>query len=82
MDITDCAVTETEVGEMAAASERVEEYRTRAAQFCQRVYDYLAIMFKVQVRTVIFRPPNVILIVACVIGRSISSRKECFGQEI
>lgn len=38
------------VGEMAAASERVEEYRLKAAEFSKRLYDYLAIAFNAQVR--------------------------------
>jgi len=37
------------VGDMAAASERVGEYRTKADQFCKRILDFLSIMFKFQV---------------------------------
>lgn len=37
------------VGDMAAASERVEEYRLKAAEFCKRLYDFLAIAFNAQV---------------------------------
>lgn len=40
---------------MAAASERVGEYRTKASQFCKRIFDFLAIMFKYQVRPHPFR---------------------------
>ncbi len=39
------------VGDMAAASERVEEYRLKAAEFCKRLYDFLAIAFNAQVGT-------------------------------
>ena len=34
---------------MAAASERVGEYRLKADQFCKRILDFLSIMFKFQV---------------------------------
>ncbi|KAK4704899.1 exocyst complex component 1, partial [Phenoliferia sp. Uapishka_3] len=40
---------DTSVGDMAAASERVGEYRTKAGSFCKRIFDFLAIMFKFQV---------------------------------
>lgn len=30
------------VGDMAAASERIEEYRSQSAQFCKRMFDFLA----------------------------------------
>ncbi|GAA5919946.1 hypothetical protein JCM1841_000062 [Sporobolomyces salmonicolor] len=40
---------DTAVGDMAAASERVGEYRTKASQFCKRVFDFLSIMFKFQI---------------------------------
>ncbi|BGP14101.1 hypothetical protein JCM10213_002398 [Rhodosporidiobolus nylandii] len=40
---------DTAVGDMAAASERVGEYRAKASQFCKRVFDFLSIMFKFQV---------------------------------
>ncbi|GAA6011560.1 hypothetical protein JCM11491_004688 [Sporobolomyces phaffii] len=39
---------DTAVGDMAAASERVGEYRTKADQFCKRILDFLSIMFKFQ----------------------------------
>lgn len=39
---------------MAAASERVEEYRGKAAQFSKRLFDFLTIMFKFQVRFFLF----------------------------
>ncbi|GAA5904040.1 uncharacterized protein JCM6883_002064 [Sporobolomyces salmoneus] len=40
---------DTAVGDMAAASERVGEYRTKADQFCKRILDFLSIMFKFQI---------------------------------
>ncbi|GAA6059402.1 hypothetical protein JCM10212_003634 [Sporobolomyces blumeae] len=40
---------DTAVGDMAAASERVGEYRTKASQFCKRIFDFLSIMFKFQI---------------------------------
>ncbi|GAA5888974.1 hypothetical protein JCM5296_002762 [Sporobolomyces johnsonii] len=40
---------DTAVGDMAAASERIGEYRTKASQFCKRVFDFLSIMFKFQI---------------------------------
>ncbi|GAA6058447.1 hypothetical protein JCM3770_005082 [Rhodotorula araucariae] len=40
---------DTAVGDMAAASERVGEYRANAQQFSKRVFDFLSIMFKFQV---------------------------------
>lgn len=40
---------DTAVGDMAAASERVEEYRSSAASFCKRVADFLGVMFRFQV---------------------------------
>ncbi|BGP46275.1 hypothetical protein JCM10450v2_002117 [Rhodotorula kratochvilovae] len=40
---------DTAVGDMAAASERVVEYRAKAQQFSKRVFDFLSIMFKFQV---------------------------------
>ncbi|KAL8293183.1 hypothetical protein RQP46_000877 [Phenoliferia psychrophenolica] len=43
---------DTSVGDMAAASERVGEYRTKASQFCKRIFDFLAIMFKYQVEQI------------------------------
>jgi len=48
---------DTPVGDMAAASERVGEYRTKAAQFCKRVFDFLAIMFKFQVDQLLNHKP-------------------------
>lgn len=33
---------------MAAASERVHEYKNKASQFCKRLLDFLTIMFKFQ----------------------------------
>ncbi|BGP23018.1 exocyst complex, component Exoc1 [Rhodotorula toruloides] len=44
---------DTAVGDMAAASERVGEYRTKASQFSKRVFDFLSIMFKFQVDQVL-----------------------------
>lgn len=41
------------VGDMAAASERVGEYRAKAQQFSKRIFDFLAIMFKFQVDQVL-----------------------------
>lgn len=41
---------------MIAASERVEEYRLKASQFCKRLFDFLAIMFKFQVRSCLLFP--------------------------
>ena len=38
---------------MAAASERVGEYRAKAQQFSKRVFDFLSIMFKFQVDQVL-----------------------------
>ncbi|GAA6036999.1 hypothetical protein JCM8097_005501 [Rhodosporidiobolus ruineniae] len=55
---------DTAVGDMAAASERVGEYRAKASQFCKRVFDFLSIMFKFQVdqilnpKTAESRPKN------------------------
>lgn len=43
----------TAVGDMAAASERVGEYRAKASQFSKRVFDFLSIMFKFQVDQVL-----------------------------
>ncbi|GAA5999358.1 uncharacterized protein JCM10292_001230 [Rhodotorula paludigena] len=40
---------DTAVGDMAAASERVGEYRAKAQQFSKRIFDFLSIMFKFQV---------------------------------
>ncbi|GAA5947406.1 hypothetical protein JCM3765_001664 [Sporobolomyces pararoseus] len=40
---------DTAVGDMAAASERVGEYRLKADQFCKRILDFLSIMFKFQI---------------------------------
>lgn len=37
------------VGDMAVASEHLEEYRAKASQFSKRIFDFLAIMFKFQV---------------------------------
>ncbi|GAA5835794.1 hypothetical protein JCM9279_004648 [Rhodotorula babjevae] len=44
---------DTAVGDMAAASERVGEYRAKAQQFSKRVFDFLSIMFKFQVDQVL-----------------------------
>ncbi|BGP68575.1 hypothetical protein NBRC10513v2_001910 [Rhodotorula toruloides] len=44
---------DTAVGDMAAASERVGEYRAKASQFSKRVFDFLSIMFKFQVDQVL-----------------------------
>ena len=35
--------------DMAAGMERLSEYRTYNSQFCKRIFDYLSIMFTVQV---------------------------------
>ncbi|KAI5474704.1 Exocyst complex, component Exoc1 [Pseudohyphozyma bogoriensis] len=40
---------DTAVGDMAAASERVGEYRSKATHFSKRIFDFLAVMFKFQV---------------------------------
>jgi hypothetical protein len=40
----------TAVGDMQAALERSGEYESYNAQFCKRLSDYMAIMFKFQVR--------------------------------
>ncbi|TNY17143.1 exocyst complex component Sec3-domain-containing protein [Rhodotorula diobovata] len=44
---------DTAVGDMAAASERVGEYRAKAQQFSKRIFDFLAIMFRFQVDQVL-----------------------------
>ena len=48
------------MGEMSAASERVEEYRFKASQFCKRLFDFLAIMFKFQVDQLTNGPSSVV----------------------
>ena len=48
------------MGEMSAASERVEEYRVKASQFCKRLFDFLAIMFKFQVDQLMNGPSSVV----------------------
>ena len=48
------------MGEMSAASERVEEYRVKASQFCKRLFDFLAIMFKFQVDQLTNGPSSVV----------------------
>ncbi|KAH8915864.1 hypothetical protein BT69DRAFT_1229374 [Atractiella rhizophila] len=37
------------VGDMVVANERLAEYRERASQFCVRVLEFLAVMFKFQI---------------------------------
>ena len=35
---------------MAAANERVGEYQRYSTQFCKRLFDFLAVIFRFQVR--------------------------------
>lgn len=42
---------------MAAASERVGEYHTKASQFAKRVFDFLTVMLKFQIDQVV-NPKN------------------------
>lgn len=51
---------DTAVGDMAAASEHVGEYRTKAGSFCKRIFDFLCIMFKFQVRVARSRAASVV----------------------
>lgn len=43
--------------DMAAASERVGEYHTKASQFAKRVFDFLTVMLKFQIDQVV-NPKN------------------------
>lgn len=43
----------TAVGDMAAANERFGEYHRYSSQFCKRVFDFLAVMFKYQADLII-----------------------------
>ncbi|GAA5951609.1 hypothetical protein JCM8115_005195 [Rhodotorula mucilaginosa] len=51
------ALLSTRDTDMAAASERVGEYHTKASQFAKRVFDFLTVMFKFQIDQVV-NPKN------------------------
>lgn len=53
----DCGLA---IGDMAAASERGDDYLRSSSQFCKRLLDFLPVVFQSQVRLVALFVPRII----------------------